>query len=125
MKLFNGDNLLTFIKFIEVQRSLIEQQEGFVFALLRKDFYLKPLKQYWQVFDIEQLLKFGIKYMVFDIRKMLDHFCEFLNIRSNDRSMNDRELCNVQDFTETMIEAHKYWLEIFFLELNYELAEHW
>lgn len=113
----------TFRECIEIEQLLIEQQDGYEPALLRRGLYLEQLERYWEFFEPEQLLILGFKDLVVDTDKTLNRVCDFLAVDSIDWSTIDREPRNVREYSEPMSEADKKYLQTFFAKPNQELFE--
>ena len=123
-KFYEGrDQFPSFRECIKIELDLIQSNESFEPALLRRGLYLEQLNRYWKNFGKDNVLILGFNDLVNDTENTLKKVTDFLGVEDLGWSFLNTEPRNTRNYSEPITEGDKQLLEDFYRQPNQELFE--
>lgn len=123
-KLFAGrQSFPSFRECMDIELEMMEGDEGFEPALLRRGLYLVQLKTYWQFFSSNQILILGFQDVVKDTAATLTKISDFLGARAATWDERKFRVKNSREYSVPMADEDRLFLENLYREPNRELFD--
>jgi len=123
-KFYEGrDQFPSFRECIEIELDLIQSNESFEPALLRRGLYLEQLNRYWKNFGKDNVLILGFNDLVNDTENTLKKVTDFLGVEDLGWSFLNTEPRNTRNYSEPITESDKQLLEDFYRQPNQKLFD--
>ena len=113
----------SFRECIDIEMQLIERDEGFEPALLRRGLYLEQLQRYWQYFTRESILILGFKDLVSNTTEVLNRVSAFVGATDVGWGFLDCKPKNTRSYPFPMRQDDSDFLEDFFAKPNRALLD--
>lgn len=113
----------SFRECIEIELELIDKNQGFMPALLRRGLYLQQLENYWKYFNEDQIMIIGFKDFISDTTAVLERITDFIGADNYNWLNLDSEPRNLHAYQAPIAEEDKRFLEAYYAESNKKLFE--
>jgi len=94
-----------------MELDLIDKDEGFEPALIRRGFYLQQLEEYWKYFDKNQLMVIGFKEFIVDIKGVLSQVESFIGVPKYNWDQLVEEPRNKRSYHEPISKGDELFLK--------------